>query len=142
VTRGPIPRAQWDKEKLACLERMMRKHPDWPLRVRNRRCIAITEAHWGPRPPSLAWALLKAAIGYARSGGDMPEFNKGVNLKKAVKAALFGAVIVFLASFDTPEEWIEAGIPEWAAPVAAIVVGGFIKSFTNYLKIAKRINLP
>lgn len=69
-------------------------------------------------------------------------FKKSIMWKKALKAAAFGAGVVFLASFDAPQEWVDAGAPEWIAPLGAVIVGGAIKALHNYLKVGKRVNLP
>lgn len=70
------------------------------------------------------------------------DFKWDVNRKKALKSAALAAVVVFLASFDTPAELIALGLPAWTAQAGAILVAAVITSARNYGKVAKRLNIP
>lgn len=102
-------------------------------------------------PSWVAWLLfgLYVFIGihlwwplFGRQKGDGMDFSWNKNSKKALKTALLAALVLFLASFDTPEELLALGFPVWSAQALAVVVGAVLTSLRNYLKVAKRVNLP
>lgn len=139
----PITRGEWDEHFWQHFNALRKQYPTWSLERCRKYAFSATEALHGKRPPSWRWILVKLGWGLVRHGGDMGKnFKKGLTLKKAIKAAALGALVAFLASFDTPVEWTAAGIPEWLAAVAAVAVGAVISGVNNFLKHGVGMNLP
>lgn len=115
------------------------KDPGW----RQKKAYAQAVRELGQKPPGLKWMLIKLGWGLVKSGGDMgKDFKKGITLKKAVKTAALGAAVVFLASFDTPEEWLAAGLPSWSTQFLAVAIGAGITALRNWGKHGLGLRMP
>lgn len=110
------------------------KNPKWRFHETHR----LMRKRHGCEPAGWFGAAFKALFGFARMGGNMSwDWTKTLwkAIRGALGAALAVAVLSFLGAFDTKAELGAAGVPDWLAPLGAVVVGFVVSWVRNWLSI-------
>ena len=128
--------SEWDERRLARVKALRNEHVGWTLDRVLMEVRRETERLQGTRPVGLTGTLIDVAWQWIKSGGDMPrpEYDWKKTAWKGIKTAALGALVLFLVSFDTPQEWVAMGLPAWSGQLGAVIVGSAITMLRNAAK--------